>query len=248
MLDANEITDALQKVRYRRLDTLLLLLAVDAETPKTISAITSLGMRSGSTEIARWNISDVLKKSGGLAVRLSEGWCLSSFGRDHIRSLNVLPERKSVKILQHAAQFKMHASKINNADTRSFVEEAIAAYEVGLYRSSIVLSWIGAVSLLYDHMINNGLSEFNAEARKRDPKWVNAKSKDDLARMKESAFLEIICSPPLSVIGKNLKEELKNNCLQLRNACGHPNSFKIGENKASAHLEILILNIYSKFS
>jgi hypothetical protein len=66
--------------------------------------------------------------------------------------------------------------------------------------------------------------------------------------VKEADFLDIIGSPPLSIIGKNLKEELKNNCLKLRNACGHPSSLQIGENKASAHLEVLILNIFSKFA
>jgi hypothetical protein len=66
--------------------------------------------------------------------------------------------------------------------------------------------------------------------------------------MKESDFLDIIGSPPISLVGKNVKEELKNNCLRLRNACGHPSSLQIGENRVSAHLEVLILNVFAKFS
>ena len=66
--------------------------------------------------------------------------------------------------------------------------------------------------------------------------------------MKESDFLDIIGSPPLSILGQNTKEELKNNCLKLRNACGHPGSLAIGENKVAAHLEVLMLNIFSKFT
>ena len=113
---------------------------------------------------------------------------------------------------------------------------------------SFSLSWVGAVGLMYNHVITKDLASFNAEAQRRDPKWKAAQTPDDLARMKEGDFLDIIATQPLSIIGKNVKEELKNNCLQLRNACGHPSSLVIGENKVAAHLEILILNVFSRFS
>lgn len=248
MIQQSELTVSLHKKQLSRQDALLVVLSVDIDSPKSVETIKSFGKAAGCSEITKWNISDILKKSKGLAIRLSDGWCLSSRGRAHVLSLDILPERKNKKVIQHASQLRTEASKLRNADTKAFVDEAIEAYEAGLYRSCVVLSWVGAVSLLYDHVMKSCLSAFNAEAKKRDPKWAIANSKDDLARMKESVFIEIIGNPPLSVIGKNLKEELKNNCLSLRNACGHPNSLKIGENKASAHLEILILNIYSPFS
>ena len=94
-------------------------------------------------------------------------------------------------------------------------------------------------------MIQNHLSAFNAEAKRRDSRWKLAKTRDDLARMKESNFLDIL--EALSIIGKNVKQELKN-CLQLRNGCGHPNTLKISENRVASHIEILILNVFSKFS
>jgi hypothetical protein len=128
------------------------------------------------------------------------------------------------------------------------LEEAITCFESALYRACVVLSWIGALGLLYNHVITKYIVSFNAEALRRDPKWRAAQTPDDLARMKEGDFLDIIAMPPLSIIGKNVKEELKNNCLQLRNACGHPNSLVIGENKVAAHLEILILNVFSRFN
>jgi len=62
--------------------------------------------------------------------------------------------------------------------------------------------------------------------------------------MKEHDFLDVLES--ISLIGKNVKQELQQS-LQLRNACGHPNSLKIGVNKVSSHIEILILNVFSKF-
>jgi Homing endonuclease associated repeat len=144
-----------------------------------------------------------------------------------------------------ANNLKPHLLKINDDDTRAFVEEAIDCFEAGLYRSSVVMSWIGAISILYDYVIKNKLNEFNLESARRNSKWKDAQTKDDLSLMKESDFLDILVT--LSIIGKNVKEQLKNNCLGLRNSCGHPNSFKVGRSMAESHLEMLLLNIYDIF-
>jgi hypothetical protein len=154
--------------------------------------------------------------------------------------------KKNEQVLQGSANnLKPHLLKINDADTQAFVEEAIDCFEAGLYRSAVVMSWIGAISILYDYVVRNKLNEFNIEATKRNPKWKSAQTKDDLALMKESDFLDVLAA--LSIIGKNVKEQLKNNCLGLRNSCGHPNSFKVGRSMAESHLEILLLNVYDVF-
>ena len=49
------------------------------------------------------------------------------------------------------------------------------------------------------------------------------------------------------MIGKNVKDELES-CLKLRNACGHPNSLKIGEHRVASHIESLILNVYDVYA
>jgi hypothetical protein len=100
---------------------------------------------------------------------------------------------------------------------------------------------VGAVAVLQDHVIANHLAAFNAEAARRDPKWKAAKNRDDLSRMKEYDFLQVL--EAISVIGKNVKQELEG-CLKLRNGCGHPNSMKIGEHRVAGHIETLILNVY----
>lgn len=135
-------------------------------------------------------------------------------------------------------------SKITNRNTVKFVEEAIKCVEVKAYRAAVILSWVGAVSILYDYVLQNCLAAFNAEAKGRNPKWKDATTEDDLTRMGEQDFLNILQS--ISVIGKSVKQELET-CLKLRNGCGHPNSLEISENKAAAHIEILISNIFSKF-
>jgi hypothetical protein len=66
-----------------------------------------------------------------------------------------------------------------------------------------VLSWVGAVSVLQNYVHANVLAAFNTEASRRDAKWKTAKTVDDLGRMKEYDFLEVLES--ISVLGKNVK-------------------------------------------
>jgi hypothetical protein len=144
-----------------------------------------------------------------------------------------------------ATDLRSELAKIKNATTRAFAEEAIKCYEDNLYRSAVVMSWLSAIDVLYDLVVTKHLTNFNKQALRIDPKWKLAKSADDLARMKESDFLDRIVG--ISVIGKNVKNELKH-CLDRRNGCGHPNSLKIGPNTVAHHLEILLLNVFQPFA
>jgi len=101
------------------------------------------------------------------------------------------------------------------------------------------------MALLHQEVISKHLASFNTEASRRDAKWKPAKSADDLGRINEAAFLEIVQS--VGLIGKNVKQEL-DTCLKLRNGCGHPNSLKVGPNKVAAHIETLALNVYAVFA
>src|SRR5207245_865629 len=133
---------------------------------------------------------------------------------------------------------------LSDPETITFLQEAIACLEAGLKRAAVVLSWVGAMSVLYKFVVVNHLTAFNAEALRRDGKWRVASSADGLARMKEHDFLDTL--EAIGVIGKNVKQELLTS-LSLRNACGHPNSLLIGENRVAAHIEVLVLNVFAKY-
>ncbi len=110
------------------------------------------------------------------------------------------------------------------------------------------MSWVGAVAVLYDHVVATDLVGFNTEATARAAKmkypWIAAKNADGLARMKESEFLLVL--EKRSHIGKSVRKQLEK-CLDLRNGCGHPNSLKIADHVVSSHIEILILNVFARF-
>ena len=48
------------------------------------------------------------------------------------------------------------------------------------------------------------------------------------------------------MVGKSVKVELEQ-CLKLRNGCGHPNSLRIAEHRASPHIEVLLVNVFGQF-
>ncbi len=243
MINASRLKDLLSKKEYSKLEKVLMCLAVNVETPKQIKNIKELAVSSGLRIAKNWNISQFLGGSNGLAIRADEGWELTSDGRRRVAEIVGPSASSSIPII--ASSLRQHLPGITDEKTKEFVEEAIECYEANHLRAAVVLSWVGAISLLYKNVVDNHLTDFNTEAKRRDAKWKNARNSDDLAMMREINFLNII--DHLSIIGKNVKQELEN-CLKLRNSCGHPNTLKIGESRVASHMEILVLNVFSVFT
>ena len=242
MLDINALKQLLHQKSLTNTDRLLLCMAVDDFSIKPVSEIISIAVRAGHNKAKSWNASSYLSRSNGMAIRVSEGWELTNEGKHRCSTLagsviSLMPPKI-------AANLRGNLAKISNQDTADFVDEAIRCFESGMLRSAVVLSWVGAMSLLYDYVVYNHLIDFNIEAQKSNPKWKPAKNKDDLTKMKEHDFLQIL--PAISVLGKSVKDELEG-CLKFRNGCGHPNSLRIGESRVTGHIEILILNVFTKF-
>lgn len=225
-----------------RQDKLLLVLATFVG-PCTLAQLKERAYRAGLKVKDSWAPSKVLSRSRGLAIRTQDGWEITPAGRNHLQELGV----SSVSSAAHevATGLRWELAKIANADTRAFVDEAVKCYEAHLYRSAIVMSWLAAIDVLHNHVLANHLRAFNAEAKRVDRKWKTAKTQDDIGRMREADLLDRLAA--VSVIGKNVKLELKN-CLDCRNGCGHPNSLKLGANTVTHHLEVLLLNVFQPFA
>jgi hypothetical protein len=224
-------------------DRVLICLAVEPVGPRKVAEILALAIPAGWRASKKKNLSDVLRRATGLAVRTDAGWELTSAGGQHVAK--IAGPLLSSPLPRVASSLRAHLVKIKDADTLAFVEEAIACFETRQYRAAVVLSWVGAVSVLHNHAVSHYLGDFNKEAWRRDCKWRPAKNVDDLSLMKEDTFLDVLQA--ISAIGKNVKLELKK-CLELRNGCGHPNSLKVAEHKVSAHIEDLILNVFAKYA
>ena len=242
MIEREELKEQLARTDVSNRDKLLIILALDPLAPRKTEDVRFAAVECGLRAASKWNVSSHLSKAKTLAIRTALGWELTSSGKAHVAAV-AAPLSRSVSNVMVSGLRKQLAT-IQNDATRTFVDEAVKCLEAKLYRSAIVTCWVGAIAVLYAAVITLHLSAFNAEAVKRDSKWPLAKTADDLSRMTEFNFLQIL--PAISVIGKNVKNELEA-CLKLRNSCGHPNSLVVGEHKASAHVETLIQNVFAKF-
>jgi hypothetical protein len=208
-----------------------------------VSRIKAVAESAGLRNAKKCNVSLYLSRTNGYSIRTIHGWELTEAGQERVNELLGHAGRVSLSTATVRA-LREHAAKLNDAETKAFVTEAIECVGSRLYRAAIVLSWVGAVSVLHKHVLAKHLTAFNAESVRRDAKRKNAKTVDDLGKIGEYDFLQIL--EHISVIGKNVKSELED-CLRLRNGCGHPNSLRLGEAKVAAHVETLILNVFEKF-
>lgn len=211
--------------------------------PKPVALIRNIATDYGLREARKWNISSIFARSPGHALRVPAGWEATAQGRKHIESLGILS--KSTRIAALRSDLRRHVEKISEPQIRAFLDEACGCMEAGYYRAACVFSWVGAVSVLQVHVVDEYLCEFNDEMKRRDPKSREVKNIDGFGRIKEHDFLQII--EAIGMIGKNVKQQLEER-LTLRNACGHPNSLKVGESVAAAHIETLFDNVFQKYA
>lgn len=236
----DDLKDILHNPKLSRLDVLVILLSVDSGNVRSVKELKELAVYGGLRKASGWNISDILSRSKGVAVRTNDGWELTKEGKAHAASLGV----DSGPVVTANASLRKCLSLVSSPEAKEFIEEAVKCLEARYLRAAVVLSWVGAVSVLQQYVVSNKLVEFNAEALRRNSDWKAAKTADDIGKMKEATFLMVLES--ISVVGKNTKQELEE-CLKLRNATGHPTSLKYGESRVASHIEILILNVFSKF-
>ena len=244
MLQLEEAKRILHGPKLTSRDQLLVLLAIKPVSPLSVQKIKERCTTAGLPRLAKMNISDVLGSANGFVARTREGWELQQPGVLRVREI---AQAANVNlVVTHSSQsLRGHANSVTDPLTKSFVIEAITCFEAHQYRAAVVFSWAGAIALLHRHVFSHKLAEFNAEATRRDAKWRTVKQQDDLGRMKEHDFLD--ACEAIGVVGKSVKQILQNECLTLRNACGHPNSLSIAENSVAAHIEKLINNVFSKF-
>jgi hypothetical protein len=149
-----------------RKEKVLSLVASGDQAEKPTKFLQDLGVANGLREIKKWNLSAILASLGGLVTRLSGGWALTDQGKAEVARLGLGKPAPS-KVVQPT--LRGYASTISNPKVKEFVDEAIDALEFKLSRSAVVLSWVGAVAVLYEEVLTNHLAAFNAEALRRFP-------------------------------------------------------------------------------
>lgn len=244
MLTLDQLKATVHKKGLTRTDVTLLCVGAAGAQGVPTRLARKFALDAGVKGASHLNISQHLASAKGKIFKTPSGWELTTDGREYVSVLAKEALTSSPAATQ-ARSLRALLGDIKSDETRSFLTEAIVCAECSLFRAAVVLSWEGALSVLQHEIVFKHLAEFNAEALRRNTKWKIAKTIDDLARIKESIFLEICES--ISVIGHNLKQELES-ALKLRNACGHPNTLKVSANRVAAHIEVLIINVFQRFA
>lgn len=224
------------------LTTKLLCVLAHAEPGVSVQQIRDLAANAGLRIPQRTNVSSLLGRSGGRAIRASAGWELSDRGAQYLAEVGVLARNPSARA---ADALTAHLAGIANAETKEYLLEAVDCLRAGSRRAAIVMSWIAAIYILQRHVFNHHLAAFNAELARNDKTAKGVKVLEDFERIRERTFLDRAAH--IAVISSNVKKELVE-CLDRRNTYGHPSSARIGEHAAAHHVETLILNVFAHYT
>lgn len=226
------------------LTTKLLCVLAHAEPGVSVQQIRDLAANAGLRIPHRTNISSLLGRSGGRAIRGGVGWELAERGVQYLTEVGVLKAASERPSAKAADALVTHLSAIADKETKEYLLEAVDCLRAGSRRAAIVMSWIAAIYILQRHVFQHHLAAFNAEMARVEKAWKDIKVLEDFERIKERVFLDRAAH--ISIISSNVKKELVE-CLDRRNTYGHPSSARIGEHAAAHHVETLILNVFQRY-
>jgi hypothetical protein len=236
----SKLRDNLALKSLSKTDKFLLIVA-NHDGPIENSEIKAIARENGWRDGADSAPASFLSKSTQ-AILLPKGWTITEAGRKKFEALGHI---SPIGVLTPVtAALEGYLLTVRDPNKARFVEEAVSCVKGKNYRAAIVLTWVGAVYLLYNHIINHKIVVYNTEIRRRWPKMKDANCIDDLSALKENEFLSVI--EHLKIITPAERKELSS-CLDRRNTAGHPNSHLFEEVTVGSHIQTLITSVYSKF-
>jgi hypothetical protein len=178
------------------------------------------------------------------AVILRRVQLLGEFQRSYTRSP---VHDSSVESPANALRSLAEARKKAPASYADYLEEAVAAYEGGLYRAAILMVWAATVEHLYGAVQSEprGLKKIEESNKSRygtSSTYRCIKKIDDLRYLKESQFIQL--GEDCGMYNRTARAMLSER-LDLRNRCGHPTGYKPGREETVIFVESLTLNILS---
>lgn len=136
--------------------------------------------------------------------------------------------------------------KVQEDNKKIFLSEAIDCLSIRAKRATVIMSWCGTVSHLYDYILVKKLSDFNSALSRRSDylSGIQVSKKDDFSDIKESVFIEVCRSA--GVITKDVRKILDEK-LGIRNTCAHPSDVEIHDSKVVNFIEDLVENVIVKY-
>lgn len=161
--------------------------------------------------------------------------------RDQIESIRILSSVDKIA-LRNLASIK---NQINISEEADFYTEVIKCYEVGAFRSAIVMMWNLTMNHLFDYTLKHKLNEYNTALNSKFGSRAKLVStKEDFSNYRESDIIEVLKIS--GVVDKNIRKILDNK-LGVRNTFAHPSTLIVAESKAVDVIEDLTRNVIVKF-
>ena len=234
------VRDILSSKKITKTDKYLLIVGQNA-SPMSNSEIKEFARLNGWRDGADSFPGSFLSKTES-AICLPDGWTLSSKGRSKLEQAKLLSTAGVLTPVTEALE--KHIATVKDPDKSRYIWEAVECAKNKCFRASVVLSWVGALYLLYNHIVTKRLKDFNLEVKRQWPTKKEATTIDDLASLKEGDFLSVI--EHIGIVTKAECKELTN-CLDRRNTAGHPNSHSFQEIVVGGHIQVLINVVYLRF-
>lgn len=169
-------------------------------------------------------------------------WQITPTGEKEVRILLKLQEEMLEAKNDTEYLEELVDKQISDNLTKDYLNEGIDCLKVGKLRASVVFLWAGSVYEIQSRVIKYPLKKINSSLLKHDPKARTINKLDDFAYIKESILL--LVANDLGIFDKNQCSVLINQCLDLRNKCGHPGKYSPGPKRVSSFIEDLINTLF----
>ncbi len=209
------------------------------------SEIKSLLRSARVPKLQKANITATLIQVGALvdSPGMKDGeriWKLTETGSKHVRDLLGLASDEP-EIQHDTRTLEKLLTKVKNPDERDYLQEAVTCLKVGALRAAVIFTWTAAIRNVQMKSLRK-CSALNAAILRRDPRARNVSSIDDFAYIKDSTVL--FASQDVGIHDKNQREVLEE-CLKLRNKCGHPGKYSPKEKRVSSFIEDVVSVVFT---
>jgi len=132
-------------------------------------------------------------------------------------------------------------TRISDSELQDYLTEAVDCLRIGRLRACVVFLWSGSIYVIRDLLIHKNKKTLNKHLLKRDLRSRNVSKVEDFVYIKDSLLLLVM--QDMGLCDKNQREVLEE-CLDLRNKCGHPGKYSPGPKRVSAFIEDVISIIF----
>jgi len=216
-----------------------------------IQALTVEGIRGALKaarvpSVSKINVADVVAKSGHYVdtAGTEDGkrlWQLTDSGKQYVRKLLGLPESEP-ELERDAGAILALVGKVASADVKDYLTEATKCMQVGALRACVVFVWSGAIRIIQEELLDKHSAGLTAALRRHHSKAKAVSRQEHFAYINDKTTL--LAAEDLGLFDKNERGVLEE-CLKLRNRCGHPGKYKPGTKRVSGFIEDLISIVFS---